>query len=340
VDLHANSFTTCTRRPDGVETFATYRLSAGGLAAFRAALGAEDELAVEATGNSAFFRDQVQGHVRRVVVVAPQQFQVIRRSVKKTDKNDAAALAFFLSKDMLPEARTKDERYQHLHSLCATRAQLVKLKTSLIGKVHGILNRHGIKEKRERLTTQKGLQAALSHGLGPAEQVELSVIAARVDSLDASIKKLEGAMQDAAPELPGYEGLTSIKGIGARSAAVLLSVIGDINDFDGANKLAAYLGIVPRVSQSNETSTSGRITKRGSKLGRSTLVQCTLVAIRYSAYLRTFYDRLKARRGAAKAIIATAKKLLHIVFNTLKYNWVFDDFTTFTKKPLVSRQSS
>lgn len=64
-------------------------------------------------------------------------------------------------------------------------------------------------------------------------------------------------------------------------------------------------------------------------------MQCTLVAIRYSDYLRTFYDRIKARRGAPKAIIATAKKLLHIVFHTLKHNWVFEDFTTFTKKLLV-----
>ncbi|NIP67290.1 transposase, partial [Candidatus Bathyarchaeota archaeon] len=63
--------------------------------------------------------------------------------------------------------------------------------------------------------------------------------------------------------------------------------IGDINDFEDEKKLAAYFGIVPRVSNSNETRRQGRITKQGSKLGRTTLVQCTLIAIRYSDYLRS-----------------------------------------------------
>lgn len=59
VDLHTSSFTTCVRTGEGAETFVTYRLPAAGLVAFRATLQATDELAVEATGNSVFFRDQV-----------------------------------------------------------------------------------------------------------------------------------------------------------------------------------------------------------------------------------------------------------------------------------------
>lgn len=79
-----------------------------------------------------------------------------------------------------------------------------------------------------------------------------------------------------------------------------------------ADKLAAYFAIVPRVSQSNETDHRGRITKRGNKLARTTLVQSKLIAIRYSGYLSAFYRRIKERRGAGKAIIATARKLLKI----------------------------
>lgn len=36
---------------------------------------------------------------------SPGQFEVVRRSVNKTDKHDARAIAFFLSKGMLPEAK-------------------------------------------------------------------------------------------------------------------------------------------------------------------------------------------------------------------------------------------
>ena len=106
-------------------------------------------------------------------------------------------------------------------------------------------------------------------------------------------------------------------------------MIGDINDFETEHKLAAYFGIVPKVSQSNNHIHYGHITKWGSKIGRTTLVQCTLIAIRYSPYLRKFYDRIKLRRGSGKAIIATSRKFLGIIYNTLKNNWIFEDFPNF-----------
>jgi len=130
-------------------------------------------------------------------------------------------------------------------------------------------------------------------------------------------------------QLPSFKNIVSIKGIGPRSAALLLSVIGNINNFASEKKLQSYFGIVRRVRQSNQTLRTGRITKEGSKLGRTTLVQCTLVAIRYSPYLNSFYQRLKMKKGSGKAIIATAKKLLGIIYLTLKNDWIFEDFPNF-----------
>ena len=83
----------------------------------------------------------------------------------------------------------------------------------------------------------------------------------------------------------------------------------------------------------NLISTSdGRITKRGNKIARTTLVQCALIAKRYSPYLHTFYEHIKSTRGAGKAIIATARKLLNTIFHTLKNKWIFEDFTKFELK--------
>lgn len=115
-----------------------------------------------------------------------------------------------------------------------------------------------------------------------------------------------------------------------------MSVIGDIHDFAGPGKLAAYFGIVPRVRNSNEVERSGRITKRGTKLGRTTLVQCALIAMRYrsylarySSYLAKFYPKIQAHRGTGTAIITLAKKFLGVIYHTLKNNWVFEDFPNF-----------
>ncbi len=97
-----------------------------------------DEIAVEATSNTRWFREQVQDKARRVVVVNPRQFEVVKNSVKKTDKNDALNLARFLRADLLPEARAKGEAAERVQSLVNTRTKLVRLKTSLINKIHAL----------------------------------------------------------------------------------------------------------------------------------------------------------------------------------------------------------
>jgi transposase len=318
VDLHTNSFTACRREADGEESLATFTLSPADLARFCLTLDGDDEVAFEATGNSAWFRDQILPCAGRVVVVNPGQFKVIRQSVKKTDRNDARALALFLAKDMLPETRAKTQAESELGSLTQTRDLLVKQRTRLLNKVHALHNRHGIKLKRESLASRKRLLAITADPFTPLEWAELEIVRDQALSLTDALAKIDARIAEAASALEGYAGLTSIKGIGPRAAAVFLSTIGNVPDFASADKLAAYFGIVPRVSQSNETDNRGRITKRGSRLARTVLVQCTLVATRYSPYLKAYYDRIRLRRGAGKAIIATARKLLAIIYDTLK----------------------
>lgn len=329
VDLHTNSLTACYQDSEGEVRFKTYQLTPSALRCFKQSLHKEDELAVESTGNTDFFVNAVEAAVSRIVIVNPRQFKVIMKSVKKTDKNDAKTLAYFLSKDMLPESRRKSKAHQEVGSLSQTRDKFVKSRTYFMNKVHGILNGGGIKLKKESLGTEKGLDRVLSFELSAVSQFEIEELVKQIRALNESIKRLDEKLIEVGSQLEGHKNLVSIKGIGDRSAAILLSAIGNINDFANESKLFAYFGIVPRVSNSNETSHHGRITKRGSKLGRTTLVQCTLIAIRYSPYLRKFYDRIKSKKGSGKAIIATAKKLLGVIYQTLKNDWIFEDFANF-----------
>lgn len=159
--------------------------------------------------------------------------------------------------------------------------------------------------------------------------LELRVIANQIRGLNQSVAQLEQAIAEASSELEGHSSLISIKGIGAVTSAILLSVIGEVKDFPDEKRLASYFGIVPRVANSNQTEHSGHIHKRGTKLGRTALVQSALIAARYSPYLRNFYERVKARRGAGNAIITLARKFLGIIYRTLKNRWIFEDFPSF-----------
>jgi transposase len=330
IDLHSNSFTACYREDGKPEKIRTFKLQGDEFEVFSSDLSSNDEIAMEATGNSSFFRDKVLTLVKRTVIISPHQFGIIRKSVKKTDKNDARAIALFLSKDLLPEATVKSPLHQQLLGIAQTKDQLVKTKVALLNKVYGILNGHGLKIKKEQLTTLKGFEKAVAfEGLSPLERLTIRIIKTELTSLRENIKELEKLMTEYAKDLPGYENLLSIKGIGSTSAAIFLANISDINNFSDTGKLASYFGITPTVHQSNDRQFNGHITKRGSKLARRTLVQCTLIAKRYSPYFNDFYEKIKKQRGAGKAIIATARKLLNTIFYTLKNNWVFEDFPRF-----------
>ena len=290
IDLHRNKFTCCMQLANGRNYLSEWKLE--NLPVFVKKLRPTDAVAVEVTGNTRLFYDAVAPHVARVVAVDPNQFRVISHSVKKTDPNDARSLALYLSKGLLPEVRMKEKTQAQIASLTQTRDTLVKLRTALKNKVNNILSAHGINLEREALSSEKKLTEVLAMQFDLMIRIELKVIVEQIRSLNQSIAELEKTITE--------EG-----------------------------KLAAYFGIVPRVNNSNETERSGRITKRGSKLGRTALVQCALIAQRYSPYLKKFYEKTKARRGTGKAIIALARKLLGIVYRTLKNNWVFKDFPNF-----------
>jgi len=333
VDLHKKSFTVSFFNAEsGKHKLRTYRLK--DLDLFYKDLSKGDVVGVEALANTRYFVDKIKDYVCEVKIVDPYQFKVISKSVKKTDRHDAKKIAEFLSKGMIPEVKLKEKTTSQINSIANTRDKLVKLRTVLKNKIHSLLNSEGIDSGIKEFTGKKSLKQVLKHQLDPIVKLELEVIVDQIEKLSEGIKKLDIELEERGKDMDGFENITSIKGVGNRSGSILLSIIGDINNFSSKKKLAAYFGIVPRVSQSGEKAIYGRITKRGSKLGRTTLVQCTLTAIQYSPYLCSFYNKIKAKKGCGKARVATSKKLLGIIYDTLKNKWVFDDFPNFKIKTI------
>lgn len=327
IELHRNRFSCCIRLENERTYLTEWALEQ--LEKFVKKLRPSDQIAVEITSNTRLFYEAVAPHVGRVAVVDTNQFRVISQSVKKTDSNDARLLSLYLSKGLLPEVRMKDKELAQLASLTQTRDTLVKQRSALKNKANNILSARGLNLAKEALSSEKKLGEVLALPFDEIVRIELRVIVEQIRSLNKSITELEKTIAEEGSKLEGHESLTSIKGIGKITGAILLSVIGNVNDFPDENRLASYFGIVPRVANSNETERSGRIHKRGSKLGRTALVQSALIAANYSSYLKTFYERVKARRGAGKAIIALARKFLGIIYRTLKNKWVFEDFPNF-----------
>lgn len=212
VDLHSNNFMVCFLSENGEQIFKRYKLTE--LAEFKDFLEREDRIAVEATGNTGFFYNQVAALAAECVVVNPSQFEIIKQSFKKTDKNDATALARFLSQGQLPSSRMKDELHAEVHSLANTRDKLVKLRTTLLNKIHAHLKGAGHESRKEASDHPANLKKVLTLDWSVAMQIELEVIVNEILNLTAGITKLEKEISGRGAEINGYENLKSIKGIG------------------------------------------------------------------------------------------------------------------------------
>jgi len=108
VDLHTTQITVCYLKAEAEFEIRKYQLVE--MEKFVNTLEKTDEIAVEATCNTRWFYEQVRDKVRRVVLVNPRQFEVVKNSVKKTDKNDALNLARFLKADLLPRVASQAGR--------------------------------------------------------------------------------------------------------------------------------------------------------------------------------------------------------------------------------------
>jgi transposase len=337
VDLHKGQFTVYWRGEGGaVGQFERYLTSEGELARFEARLvalresGESVRVAVESTGNTRYFKRRMERVGVPTVVINAGKFKVVTESVKKTDRHDAALIAEFLEKDMLPEARLCSTASEELRRLLRTRTILVRSVVAVKNQLHGLLLSLGVEMARGSLQSQKERRRALTvlaeHGL-TGEAVEPLV--ETIDRLQSQVKSLEKLIASKVDGDRVVELLMTIPGAGLITAATIRAYVDDIERFATYKQLSAFAGLAPWVQNSNTQERHGSITKRGPCELRTALVQVVLGMVRLqrrtSAYLiMQRYAAMKRQKGSGKAIIATARKLSKIVWYMLRNDEPFD----------------
>lgn len=330
VDLHKTNFVVCFLNEDDTSRLETFPLSKAGIKRFTGQLRKDDALAVEVTQNIYYFYDQVKAAVGRIVLVDTYRFSVIAKSKKKTDKADASALARFLKLDHLPEVSVPSERVRQLRHLFQARETLVGIRTKLKNLGHAALTRNGIALSRSAFASRVARERLRKRNdLSAADQVILTTALRQIDELDKEVEQLETEIVRLGKNLKGIKRLLQLHGLNLLSAISLLAEIGSIELFETSKQLVAYSGLATSVRQSNETVRQGHITKQGRKRLRTVAIRAVLSMVnRTSTPLMDFYQRKKREKGSGKAICATARKLLTIVFVMLKKEldyWYLED---------------
>ena len=112
--------------------------------------------------------------------------------------------------------------------------------------------------------------------------------------------------------------LDTIPGIGQRLAQQLVAEIGtDMSRFPSEAHIASWAKLSPGNNESAGKRHSGR-TGHGNRWLRTSLIQAAHAAIKVkNTYLRSFYYRLAGRRGAKRAIVAVAHRILIAAYHML-----------------------
>jgi len=165
VDLHKHQLTVCFF--SGTDAYhSKYATDKDGLNKFKSDVksfidkGFHVRVAVESTGNTRYFCNEIAALGVETFIVNTLKFKVVNESVNKTDKRDAKVIAEFLHKDMLPLVRLTSEKSENLRQLISIRKDLVRTRVRLKNKIHGILLSAGIETKAGHADIENDVRSA------------------------------------------------------------------------------------------------------------------------------------------------------------------------------------
>ena len=279
---------------------------------------------------------------------------------RKTDVSDATWLAELLAHGLVRGSFVPDQQTQEMRDLLRSRKQFVRERTSHVQRLQKTLEDANIKldsvisdivglsgrrmiEALIAGETDLDALAALAHRRIKASPAELEaalrgrvtdhhrfmlrLLLQHIDAIDAAITQIDQEVDaQVEPFRTAVQLLTTIPGISELSACVILAEIGrDMSRFPTAGHLISWAGLCPKNDESAGKRRSTRM-RKGAPWLKTTLVQCAWAAARKKAsYLQAQFHRLRARRGAKKAIGAVAASILTAAYHMLKNGTLYQD---------------
>jgi transposase len=325
LDVHRDFCEVAIKDGGEVRSGGRVKTSAEELELFAQSLAPEDQVALEATGPALQIKRLLEPHVGRVVIANTRKLRAIAEAKVKTDKVDARTLCELLGAGFLPEVFGPDEETRALRRRLARRAALVRQRTRAKNELHAVLA--GNLKGRPPMSDVFGVGGRewLSALALPADERETVAGCLRqVDFLDQEVSELERALARSALASEDIRRLMIVPGVNLVSAATFVATVGDIARFETPRKLVSYVGLDPRVRQSGQApARHGHISKQGSPAARHMLCEAAWITVRTPGPSRAFYQRIRARRGAQIALVATARKLCvlfwHLLTNEADY---------------------
>lgn len=267
------------------------------------------EVALEATYAWLPVYEQLEEMGIEAKLAHPYKTRIIAEEKIKTDRKDSEALAHLLRSKLLPESYVAPKEIRRLRDKLRRRVYFVENRKKYKAKIRAELVRRRIELQGSPWT---------KHWVRQLERLGIDAIddyLTMIRALSLRIARIDNEIKEEAQKSREASLLMTIPGVSHFSAMVITTSIGDISRFSGPKELCSYAGLVPSSKRSGSTHIEGPITRQGDRYLRWVLIECSWShVIHYDTRLSRFYHRIVKKKGSKKAITATARKLLVIIY--------------------------
>lgn len=230
----------------------------------------------------------------------------------KTDKRDALKIATQLEANRLKGIHVPSEEREEKRALTRLRDTIIEHRITTANQIKALLHQHGLIsstakkkvsskwiESLKKLPMRNGIRFALNHLTDMWQQLTV-----RIKEINAEMGKQ--AAEDSALEVI----YRSTPGIGPIGARVLANEVEDMSYFENERQLFSYTGLTPSEHSSGGFVRKGHISRQGKTVIRKILVLAAWKAIQIDPHLREIFDRISAKAGGKRAIVAIARRLI------------------------------
>ncbi|MBF8263607.1 MAG: hypothetical protein HW387_1272 [Parachlamydiales bacterium] len=246
------------------------------------------------------------------LVVDPAGMEVAVGNRVKTDKRDSLKLATHLAGGRLMGIHVPSVEREDYRAVTRLRETFSRQRSRFACQLKSLLYQHGlIQADDKRKVSEKWIKALETMPVCPGLKYAIGNYIAQWRQMDAKIKEIEKELAVQAQKDGSIEAIyRSVPGVGPISARVLANEVEDTLQFSNERRLFSYTGLTPSEHSSGENIRQGHITRHGKSILRKILVQVAWKAIHLDISLKEIFERLAAKVGKKKAIVAVARRLM------------------------------
>lgn len=291
----------------------------------------KDDIIGMETGNLSFelAHNIIKSIGCKVNVLNAGDLQIIFRSLKKTDKEDAIKICKLINRipeEELPLVNIPSEEEMMMRTSVGELQRLKSSRTRCLNTLHNLLWNSGYVEATRNDMKNPQKRTEILKELKTRYKPQADRLIKQIELLEEQISEVEQEQHEIMKsKIDLFELTMSVPGVGPRVAFAIHAYMGDLSRFSNRKQVSYFTGFVPRIDNSGNQEHSGHIVNKGPNQLKGLMVQAAWSALRCKEEnaFKQFYEQIKVRRGKRIAIVAVARKMIEIIFTLHKNQELF-----------------